>query len=222
MFMKLTTGYEFQGYFITEYYDVIFDEILVGLGFGKSILSSLDNIFSSITGSEATEMIDRLNNVKKQLRDRVVQKAEKLGANALIGIDFESSRLGDLIMVSMTATAVRIEKIVSPLPYTELEQKEKEEQEKKEKLVEERQRRLEYLEMNGGKFDINHYIEGLMELETTKDVVESIERIAGERPDIADEDTLENIKKCKSLERLYGKGAGKQKAIDMLKEYCGL
>ena len=28
--MKLTTGYEFQGYFITEYYDVIFDEILVG------------------------------------------------------------------------------------------------------------------------------------------------------------------------------------------------
>lgn len=39
--MKLTTGYEFQGYFITDYYDVIFDEMLVGLGLGKSFLKSL-------------------------------------------------------------------------------------------------------------------------------------------------------------------------------------
>lgn len=39
--MKLTTGYEFQGYFITDYYDVIFDEMLVGLGLGKSLLKSL-------------------------------------------------------------------------------------------------------------------------------------------------------------------------------------
>lgn len=36
--MKLTTGYEFQGYFITEYIDVFFDEILVGVGFGKGFL----------------------------------------------------------------------------------------------------------------------------------------------------------------------------------------
>ena len=34
--MILTTGYEVQGFYITEYIDVIFDEILVGLGFGKS------------------------------------------------------------------------------------------------------------------------------------------------------------------------------------------
>ena len=39
--MKMTTGYDFQGYTITEYYDVIFDEMLMGLGFGKSILTIL-------------------------------------------------------------------------------------------------------------------------------------------------------------------------------------
>ena len=117
--MKMTTGYDFQGYTITEYYDVIFDEMLMGLGFGKSILSSLDNFASSFMGTEATVMVDKLNKTKTELRDRVCRKAERLGANALIGIDFESSKLGDIIMVSMTATAVRIEKNNSGLPCAE-------------------------------------------------------------------------------------------------------
>jgi uncharacterized protein YbjQ (UPF0145 family) len=116
--MKLTTGYDFQGYFITEYIDVFFDEMLVGIGFGKALLSSIDNVFSSLSGGEATAMIEKLNNVKAELRKRVISKAERAGANALIGIDFESSRLGDLLMVSMTATAVKIEKIIEPLPLT--------------------------------------------------------------------------------------------------------
>lgn len=107
---KLTTGYDFQGYTITEYYDVLFDEILVGLGLGRSILANIDNNISALTGSEATAMINKLNEVKRLLRTRIINKAAMLGANALIGIDFESSKLGDLIMVSMTATAVKIEK----------------------------------------------------------------------------------------------------------------
>ena len=75
--MKLTTGFDFQGYYITEYVDVIFDEILVGLGFGKALMSSLDNMFSALSGSEATEMIDKLNSVKTTLRDRVIRKARE-------------------------------------------------------------------------------------------------------------------------------------------------
>ena len=117
--MKLTTGFDFQGYYITEYLDVIFDEMLVGIGLGKALTSSVDNWLSSLTGGEATEMIEKLNDVKAQLRNRVIERAAKLGANALIGIDFESSRLGSLLMVSFTATAVKIVKIVEPLPITE-------------------------------------------------------------------------------------------------------
>lgn len=83
--MKLTTGYDFQGYFITEYIDVFFDEILFGIGFGKGIASSIDNIFSSFSGGEATEMVEKLNDVKNELRKRVITKAQKAGANALIG-----------------------------------------------------------------------------------------------------------------------------------------
>lgn len=117
--IKLTTGYDFQGYFITDYIDVFFDEILFGIGLGTGISSSIDNFLSSLSGGEAIEMIQKLNDIKTELRKRVMSKAQKVGANALIGIDFESSRLGDLLMVSMTATAVRIEKIIDPLPITE-------------------------------------------------------------------------------------------------------
>ncbi len=106
----LTTGVSFEGYEIVEYIDVLFDEILVGLGFGKSIISSLDNFVSALSGSEATTMIDKLNEVKGLLKKRLIQKAVDLGANAILGIDFESSKIGDLIMVSMTGTAVFIQK----------------------------------------------------------------------------------------------------------------
>lgn len=139
--MKLTTGYDFQGYVVTEYIDVIFDEMLVGMGLGKGIMATIDNAFSSVLGSEATEIIDRLNEVKRTLRDRVKHNAEKMGANALLGIDFESSKLGDLIMVSMTATAVKIEKIADFTPLTE----EKKEIEEKKKEIEEREKNIQQL-----------------------------------------------------------------------------
>ena len=37
--MILTTGHNLEGYVITEYIDVIFDELLVGIGFKKGLTS---------------------------------------------------------------------------------------------------------------------------------------------------------------------------------------
>lgn len=116
--MILTTGHNVEGYVITEYIDVIFDELLVGIGFKKGLTSTIDNVISSFAGTEATEMIDRLNTVKAALKYRVIKKAENLGANALIGVSFESSKLSELVMVSVTATAVRIERLADYSPET--------------------------------------------------------------------------------------------------------
>ncbi|MCR4750530.1 MAG: heavy metal-binding domain-containing protein [Lachnospiraceae bacterium] len=134
--MILTTGHNLEGYVITEYIDVIFDELLVGIGFKKGLTSTIDNVISSFTGTEATEMIERLNMVKAALKYRVIRKAENLGANALIGVDFESSRLGELLMVSMTATAVKIETLADYSPETV---------ESKQRLIEEEKERTERL-----------------------------------------------------------------------------
>ena len=220
--MKLTTGFDFQGYYITEYFDVIFDEMLVGLGFGRALLSGLDNVISSLTGNEATEMINKLNAVKQQLRDRVIAKARKLGANALIGIDFESSKLGDLIMVSMTATAVKIEKIASPLPCLESEQKRKEIERLEKEKAEERQRRMEAYNANSCEFDKVYFLEELDQFATTKDSVAFVEKIAEENPVLFDDALLNKVRGFANLERMYGKGIGKNELYNTIKTYLGL
>ena len=219
--MKLTTGYEFQGYFITEYLDVIFDEMIVGLGFGKSIISSFDNVVSAITGSEATEMIDKLNAVKTQLRDRVIEKAKRIGADALIGIDFESSKLGDLIMVSMTATAVKIDKIISPLPLTQQEQQRKEEESKKKKLEEEKAQRLAYFQEHPDKFDKELFIQTIQEYDSMKDIVTYVIQARRGNP-LIDDELIEKLRRCAELERFYGKGTGKRGAIEHIKKQLGM
>lgn len=219
--MKLTTGYDFQGYLITDYLDVLFDESLVGLGFGKSIRSSLDNAVSAITGGEATVMIEKLNEVKKSLRDRVIQKAKSIGANALIGIDFESSRLGDLIMVSMTATAVKIDRITDPMPNTELADKKKQAEEaaKAEAMKQEaeQQQRLEEIHSKVANFDRNAFLADLRNCESTKEAYDHAiaSGISFEN------DVLKKMQECVTTEQIFGKGSGKRKLVDIIRGYIG-
>lgn len=226
--MKLTTGYDFQGFFITEYIDVFFDEMLVGIGFGKAFLSSIDNIFSSLSGGEATEMIDKLNNVKATLRKRVISKAERAGANALIGIDFESSRLGDLLMVSMTATAVKIEKIIEPLPTTESTaariQKEKEltekaklEAERKQQLEAERKEKLARGEIF--EIDKSELFAHLKQMESVAEMLDEVKSAMAQDPTMLSEDQYKKLEECKEIARIYGKRAGAQNFIKQAERY---
>lgn len=219
--MKLTTGYEFQGYFITDYYDVIFDEMLVGLGFGRSLLSSLDNLASSLTGGEATVMVEKLNAAKFRLRERVIQKASQLGANALIGIDFESSKLGDIIMVSMTATAVHIEKIVSDLPYTERNQREDIEKERQQKAQQERAVWEATREDIKRTSDITPeaILSLVSQLDDAREMNEVIHDFSSNNPGYFSPDFLEGLSSSVELGRMYGKRVGAESFVANLKKY---
>ncbi len=221
--MKLTTGYDFQGYFITEYLDVIFDEMLVGLGLGKSLAAGLDNIFPALGGTEATEIVDKLNDVKMQLRQRVIEKAEQLGADALIGIDFESSKLGDLIMVSMTATAVKLDRIVSPLPSLQSQQDRKYTAERKVKETEARDQGQEVpREPAVSRFDKVGFWRTLNEFQTAREMIEYVRMQSAQFPDIFDDSLLSSISKYQQLERMYGKGAGRKDVLNVVGEYLEL
>lgn len=222
--MILTTSNRIEGYAIVDYVDVIFDEMLVGLGFGKGILSGIDNFFSALTGTEAVEMVEKLNQVKSQLRERIKKKAEDMGANALIGIDFESSRLGDLLMVSMTATAVKIEKLVDYVPNT-LEQKERDEQKRKEdEIVEERNRKKEELIQKidqfkqSGKFDPIELLSNVETLENTNQIRELLTSLQESIPDIITEELIKKIDDNIYVERMWGAN-GKESCIKTLKEH---
>lgn len=109
--MLLTTGNGFEGYKITKYHDIIFQEKIFGVGF-KTSFKAISDSLNVFTGEEYLVLGERLAAVKLELKDAVKLQAAKIGANALLGIDFESSIvLNGAIMVSMTATAVTVEPI---------------------------------------------------------------------------------------------------------------
>ena len=172
-------------------------------------------------------MVDKLNEVKLQLRQRVIDKAEKLGADALIGIDFESSRLGELIMVSMTATAVKLDRIVSPLPLLQTQQDRKYTAERKVKETEVRdqgqdQDREEPREPGVSGFDKVSFWRALNEFQTAREMIEYVRMQAAQHPDILTDSLVSSIGKYQQLERMYGKGAGRKDILNAVGDYLDL
>ena len=109
--IMMTTSHSLEGYRITEYKGIIFDETISGIGL-KTAFRSLGDMFASLTGDQMYAVTNRINELKSDLINRMRIKAAAAGANAIIGLDFESTLPGgNAIMVSANGTAVIIEKI---------------------------------------------------------------------------------------------------------------
>ena len=68
----------------------------------------------SLVGGEVTAFTTELEKARVEAMDRVRSKALALGANAIIGLDLETSDLGlqaGVVVISATGTAVIIEKV---------------------------------------------------------------------------------------------------------------
>jgi len=191
--------------------------MLVGLGLGRAIISTLDNVVASFTGREATEMIIKLNEAKANLRNRVIEKAALLGANALIGIDFESSILGELIMVSMTATAVKIEKIAEGLPVTEKQLCEIEEEKKNQAEREAREKILSTENISR-----NDIIATIKAMDDAKEMREGIVRLAEKNPDLFSEEFIQSLDDSVNVGRIYGRSVGVSDFMGKLISYLNV
>ena len=107
----LTTGSFFEGYEVIRYHDVLFQESIILMDLKTGFKSAID----AIATTEYIALEERLQEAKKEIKRKVLMQASRLGANALLGIDFEASSVGaGMIMVSMSGTAVTI-KPVSPV-----------------------------------------------------------------------------------------------------------
>ena len=99
----MTTGYNFEGYNITEYLGVISGESVLGTGF----LSSWEASFSDMTGSESNAFIDKLKEARQYATERIVIEAVKKGGNAMIGVDIDYTMFSsNMIGVIINATCV--------------------------------------------------------------------------------------------------------------------
>lgn len=109
----VTTGHTIDGYVIEKYIDVLFIERLVGIGIKTSLRSVLDNFSAAISyeGEELSALTEKITLIKHEALKALKIEAVKLGANALIGIDFETTLPdGSAILTSVSGTAVVVKK----------------------------------------------------------------------------------------------------------------
>lgn len=111
--MILSTCPSIEGYKIKTQLGLVFGECLFKTGFLKSLSASFENISAvlSFGDKELSGTTALLDNAREYAINKMIDKAANLGANAIIGIDSESSAGGDVIHIAIMGTAVNIEPI---------------------------------------------------------------------------------------------------------------
>lgn len=106
--MIITTTPSIEGKQIVEYRGVVFGEVISGINFMKDIAAGLSNIFGGRSGTYEEELIQARENAMNEME----QRAARLGANAVVGVDIDYEVLGSdngMLMVTASGTAVRYE-----------------------------------------------------------------------------------------------------------------
>ena len=105
--MLMTTTSTIEGHQIVEYHGAVFGEVITGINFVKDFFAGIRNIVGGRSGSYEEELSKARNNAISEME----QRAMRLGANAVVGVDIDYEVLGadnGMLMVSATGTAVTI------------------------------------------------------------------------------------------------------------------
>ncbi len=105
--MLLTTTPTVEGSPIREYRGVVTSEVIVGANVIKDFMANLRDFFGGRSGAYE----DVLRNAKDSALDELAERAQRVGANAVVGIDFDYEAIGasgSMLMVACSGTAVVI------------------------------------------------------------------------------------------------------------------
>ena len=106
--MIITTTQSIEGRKIVEYKGIVFGEVISGVNMVKDMMAGLTNIFGGRSNTYETELINARQNALREMEERAV----KMGANAVVGVDIDYEVLGadnGMLMVTASGTAVRYE-----------------------------------------------------------------------------------------------------------------
>lgn len=106
--MLMSTTSSLDGKVIKEYRGVVFGEVINGINFMRDFTASITNFI----GGRATEYEEELINTRADAINEMIKRAEKIGANAIIGVkvDYETiGQSGSMLGVIASGTAVIVE-----------------------------------------------------------------------------------------------------------------
>ena len=105
--MILSTTPTIEGHTIREYKGVVTSETIIGANFVKDVFASIRDIVGGRSGSY--EQV--LREAKETSMQEMMDRAQAMGANAIVGIDIDYETIGpngSMLMVSTSGTAVVI------------------------------------------------------------------------------------------------------------------
>ena len=106
--MLVTTTHSIEGKRIVSYYGLVSGETIIGANLVKDLFASITDIVGGRSG--VYEKTSR--EAKETALSEMSQEAQRLGANAVIGVDLDYETLGSggsMLMVTACGTAVKIE-----------------------------------------------------------------------------------------------------------------
>ena len=105
--MIVVTTDEIPGYRIKEVFGLVRGNTVRARHVGRDIMASL----RTVVGGEVVEYTKMLAEAREQALDRLIEEAERLGANAVVGLRFITSFvLQGAAELLAYGTAVRVEK----------------------------------------------------------------------------------------------------------------
>ena len=105
--MILSTTPQIEGHPIREYKGVVTGETIIGANMFKDIFAGIRDIVGGRAGSYEKVLIE----AKDTSLQEMMQRAQALGANAIVGIDIDYETIGSngsMLMVATSGTAVVI------------------------------------------------------------------------------------------------------------------
>lgn len=105
--MILTTTPKIEGYPIREYKGIVTGETIIGANILKDFMAGIRDI----VGGRSSSYERVLRQAKDTSMQEMAERAQALGANAIIGIDIDYETIGkdnSMLMVATSGTAVII------------------------------------------------------------------------------------------------------------------
>lgn len=106
--MILSTTPQLEGHTISEYKGVVTGETIIGANMFKDFMAGIRDIVGGRSGSYEKVLAE----AKDTSMQEMMQRAQMMGANAIVGIDIDYETIGansSMLMVATSGTAVVIE-----------------------------------------------------------------------------------------------------------------
>jgi len=102
--MIITTTHDIQGQTIREYLGIVVGESIIATNIFRDIMASVRDV----VGGRSKAYEEKMNEARGIAMDEMMEKAQALGADAVVGVDIDYETVGNnMMMVSASGTAVK-------------------------------------------------------------------------------------------------------------------